>query len=233
MKGYSASGWIWHSLDSQCFVCSFFCLGHSISCLSLYGRMLSTVQGRQKAELEPWEKEKSLVSDPTASSPPFFWGTRFHRIFFKTALQILLLQGGGARWELKKPSCGQWAHAEIWYWFMDEKRGFFSVLGILNIFLSLRFSSLKWGCEKQMCSKAESPGTTQPLVATLHLRVDAVHSNKTQLFFYAHHGVISTELKNVASKVSPGTNPFIVERNHERLALRGFLNRNRLKTPPN
>lgn len=76
-----------------------------------------------------------------------------------------------------------------------------------------------------MCSKAESPGTAQPL------RVDAVHSHKTQLFFYARHGVISTELKNAASKISPGTNPFIVERNHERLAERGFLKRNRLKTP--
>ena len=55
-------------------------------------------------------------------------------------------------------------------------------------------------------------------MATLHLRVDAVHSNKPQLVFYAHHGVISTELKNAASKISPGTNPFIVERKHERLA---------------
>lgn len=63
-----------------------------------------------------------------------------------------------------------------------------------------------------MCSKAESTGTDQPL------RVDAVHSHKTQLFFYARHGVISTELKNADSKISPGTNPFIVERNHERLA---------------
>lgn len=47
-----------------------------------------------------------------------------------------------------------------------------------------------------MCSKAESTGTDQPL------RVDAVHSHKTQLFFYARHGVISLNLRTLTLRLA-------------------------------